>query len=155
MNRTSKIGAWIVGLSSLALLFGRQQLGATVKGVYLNGIITTSLIPLRVVVSLVNKTIGSVLVRSISGSLMSNGLVVASINQPINKRIRANRTVEQSILVDIHSQEALQMILANIQSGDVNNLALDFVGEVVVGEQWPVGIKFNKVFTWQDIQQML
>ena len=42
-----------------------------------------------------------------------------------------------------------------MQSGDINNLSFDFVGEVVVGEQWPVGIKFNKLFTWQDIKRMV
>lgn len=150
-----KIGAWFLALSGFVLFFSRQKLSAVVKGVYLNGGITATLIPLRVVVDLINKTIGTVFVRGISGALISDGFVVASVNQQVNKRIRANRVVEQSIFVDIHNQEALNVILANVQTGDVNNLALEFIGEVVVGEQWPVGIKFNKIFTWQDIRKIL
>ena len=95
------------------------------------------------------------LVRSISGALISNGVTVATINQAVNKRMPSKTTVEQSILIDIHSEEALQVLSANIQSGDINNLSFEFIGEIVVGEQWPVGVKFNKVFTWQEIQQML
>lgn len=155
MSDMKKIGAWFLALGGFVLFFSRQKLSAVVKGVYLNGGITATLIPLRVVVDLVNKTIGTVFVRGISGALISDGFVVASVNQQVNKRIRANRVVEQSIFVDIHNQEALNVILANIQTGDVNNLALEFIGEVVVGEQWPVGIKFNKIFTWQDIRKIL
>lgn len=155
MSDMKKIGAWFLALGGFVLFFSHQKLSAVVKGVYLNGGITATLIPLRVVVDLINKTIGTVFVRGISGALISNGLVVASVNQQVNKRIRANRVVEQSIFVDIHNQEALNVILANIQTGDVNNLALEFIGEVVVGEQWPVGIKFNKIFTWQDIRKIL
>ena len=156
MNRLQKIGTWILGGVAALSLFGRQQLALGVSGVYLNGLITTQMIPLRVVVWIANKTIiGRVLVRSISGVLLCNGQTVASISQLINKRISANSYIEQDVLVDLHAQESLQALFANIQTGNINNLAFELVGEVVVGEQWPIGIKFNRVFTWEEVQQML
>ena len=155
MNGLQKIGSWLLaGVAALAV-FGRQKLSFGIKGVYLNGLITQQSIPLRVVVWIANKTIGRLLVRSISGSLICEGRVVASIAQKINKRISPNSYVEQNILIDLHNQEALQALFSNIQSGDINNLAFELIGEVVVGEQWPVGLKFNRVFTWAEIQQML
>ena len=59
------------------------------------------------------------------------------------------------ILINLHNQESLQALFSNIQSGDINNLAFELIGEVVVGEQWPIGFKFNRVFTWSEIRQML
>lgn len=155
MNKLQKIGGWILGGVVALALFSRQKLSFGVRGVYLNGIITPQMIPLRVVAWIANNTIGSVLVRSLSGVLICEGQTVASIAQPINKRIAPNSYIEQSIFIDLYNQEALQALFANIQSGDINNLAFELIGEVVVGEQWPVGLKFNRVFTWSEIQQML
>lgn len=152
---SKSIGKWLLGLGAIVAFLSRQKITFGVKGIYLNGVITPYLIPLKVVVYLANKTIGKLLVRSVSGILVSDGKVIAKIDQAINKRIRANSYIEQSLLVDINTQETLQAWYSNIQSGDVNNLSFELIGEVVVGEQWPVSIKFNKVFTWQDIQQML
>lgn len=155
MNNLQKIGSWLLGGVVALAVLGRQKLDFGVKGVYLNGLITNQNIPLRVAIWIANKTIASVLVRSLSGVLYCDGQTVASIAQPINKRIPANKFVEQDILVDLHNQEALKALFANVQSGSINNLAFELVGEVVVGEQWPVGIKFNRVFTWNDIKQMV
>ena len=155
MNKLQKIGGWILGGVVALALFSRQKLSFGVRGVYLNGIITPQMIPLRVVAWIANNTIGSVLVRSLSGVLVCECQTVASIAQSINKRIAPNSYIEQSIFVDLHNQEALHALFANVQSGDINNLAFELIGEVVVGEQWPVGLKFNRVFTWSEIQQML
>lgn len=156
MNRLQKIGGLILGSVAALTFLGRQRLALGVRGVYLYGAITTQMIPLRVVVWIANKTvIGSVLVRSLSGVLLCNGQTVATISQLINKRIASNGCIEQNVLVDLYAQESLQALFTNIQSGNVNNLAFELVGEVIVGEQWPVGIKFNRVFTWEEIQQMV
>lgn len=156
MNKLQKIGGWILGGVAALAFLGSQKLSLGIRGVYLNGLITSQMIPLRVVVWIANKTvIGSVLVRSLSGVLMCNGQTVASISQLINKRIPSNSYVEQSIMVDLHNQEALQALFANIESGDINNLAFELVGEIVVGEQWPIGIKFNRVFTYAEIKQIV
>lgn len=156
MNKLQKTGGWILGGVAALAFLGSQKLSLGIRGVYLNGLITSQMIPLRVVVWIANKTvIGSVLVRSLSGVLMCNGQTVASISQLINKRIPSNSYVEQSIMVDLHNQEALQALFANIESGDINNLAFELVGEIVVGEQWPIGIKFNRVFTYAEIKQMV
>lgn len=151
----NSIGKLLIGLGAIMAFVSRQRLTFGVKGIFLNGIITPNLIPLKVVVYIANKTIGRLLVRKISGVLVSDGKIVARIDQPINKRIRSNSYIEQALLVDIHTQETLQALFANVQSGDVNNLSFELIGNVVVGEQWPVDIKFNKVFTWKDIQQIL
>lgn len=155
MNSLQKIGGWLLGGVTALAIFGRQKLSFGIKGVELNGLITQQIIPLRVVVWIANKTIGRLLVRSISGSLICEGHVVGSIAQTINKRIAANSYVEQDILIDLHNQEALQALFSNIQTGDINNLAFELVGEVIVGEQWPVGFKFNRIFTWAEIRQMI
>lgn len=155
MNSLQKIGGLLLGGVVALAVLGRQKLGFGVKGVYLNGIISAQMIPLRVVVWIANKTIASVLVRSLSGVLYCEGQTVASIAQPINKRIPSNQYVEQDIFVDLHNQETLRALFSNVQSGSIDNLAFELVGEVVVGEQWPVGIKFNRVFTWSEIKQMV
>lgn len=155
MTKLQKIGGWLLG-GVIALGFvGRQNLSFGVRSIRLNGLITTQLIPLRISVWIANNTIGSVFVRSVSGALVSNGHTVATIAQPINKRIRSNSYVEQDILLDLHNQEALSVLFENVQSGNVNNLSFELVGEVVVGEQFPIGIKFNRIFTWSEIQQMV
>ena len=155
MNRLQKIGSWLLGGVAALALLGKQQISFGIRRVTLNGLITTSIIPLNVVVWIANKTIARLLVRSVSGVLLCNGETVASISQLINKRIPANSYVEQGIFVDLHNQEALRALFANVQSGDISNLAFEFIGEVVVGEQWPVGVKFNRVFTWEEIKQTL
>lgn len=155
MNRLQKIGGWILGGALAVALFTRQKIAYGVEAVYLNGVITPNLIPLKVVGWLVNSTIAGVLVRSISGVLVCNGQVVASISQLVNKRIRSNSFVKQDLNVDIYFQESLAALWENIQTGDVTSLSFELVGEVVVGEQWPVGLKFNRVFTWNEIQKML
>lgn len=156
MSSNSNIGKWLIGIGAVLAFISRQKLSIAVKGVYLNGMVTSDRIPLRVDVLLMNKTIASVLIRSISGALISSdGMTVATINQAINRRVPANRTIVQSLLVDIHNKETLQALMANIQGGNINSLSFEFIGEVVCGEQWPVSIKFNKVFTWQEIQQMI
>ena len=155
MNRLQKIGSYIIGGVTAIAFFGRQKISYGIKGIYLNGLITTEIIPLRIVGWLGNSTIASVLVRSISGVLVCNGYKIATIYQPINKRIRSNSFVEQSFAIDIHNQEALAALFENVNSGSVDNLAFDVIGEIVVGEQWPVSFKFNKLFTWKDIQGAL
>lgn len=155
MSKLQKIGLWILGGVGALALLGKQQISFGIKSVYLNGLFTTQMIPLNVVVWIKNNTIGRLLIRSVSGALVCNGEIVATVAQAINKRIPANSYVEQSILVDLHNQEALRALFANMQSGDINNLAFEFIGEVVVGEQWPVGVKFNRVFTWAEISRSL
>lgn len=155
MSKLQKIGLWILGGVGAFALFGKQQISFGIKSVSLNGLFTTQIIPLNVVVWIKNNTIGRLLVRSVSGALVCNGETVATVAQAINKRIPAKSYVEQSILVDLHNQEALRALFSNMQSGDINNLAFEFIGEVVVGEQWPVGIKFNRVFTWAEISRSL
>ena len=49
----------------------------------------------------------------------------------------------------------MSALFQNVMSGDINNLAFELIGSILVGEQWPIELKFNKVFTWKEIQQML
>lgn len=155
MNSLQKIGSLILGGIVAIALFGRQKLSFGIKEVQLGGIITTQIIPLRLVSWISNSTIASVLVRSLSGVLVCNGQPVASISQIINKRIASNSYVEQYIYVNIHNQQAISALFENVQSGNVNNLAFELIGDVTIGEQWPIKLRFNRVFTWSDIQQML
>ena len=155
MNGLQKIGVGILGGAGILALFGKQKLTFGVNGVYLAGVITPEIIPLRVSVWIANKTIASVLVRSLSGVLMCNGQVVATINQLVNKRIKSKSYIEQNVFIDLHNQEALTALFENIGGGDISNLAFELVGEVVVGKQWPVGFKFNRIFTWDEIREMI
>lgn len=155
MNSLQKIGSVLLGGAVALMFFGRQKLSFGIKRVALSGVITTQLIPLKVIVYIANKTIASLLVRSLSGVVVCNGETLATVAQPINRRISANSYIEQNINIDLHITETLRALIANIQTGDINNLSFELIGEVVVGEQWPIGIKFNRVFTWAEIQQML
>lgn len=155
MNSLQKIGSFLFGGALALMFFGKQKINFGIKAIRLNGVITQQLIPLKVIAYIANKTIGSVLVRSLSGVIVSNGETLATIAQPINRRIAMNSYVEQAIAVDLHVSESLRALMANIKTGDVNNLSFELIGEVVIGEQWPIGIKFNKVFTWAEIQQMV
>ena len=58
MNKLQKIGGWILGGVAALALLGRQQLSFGVRGVYLNGLVTSQIIPLRVALWIANKTIG-------------------------------------------------------------------------------------------------
>lgn len=153
--KKDKLGKILLGIGAAIAFVGSQRFTFGVKGVYLAGVVTPQLIPLRVVVYLVNKTIGKLMVRSISGELVCEGQRVATINQKVNKRISSGRYIEQGLLVDIHIQESLQALFSNIQSGDITSLSFVFEGKIYVGEQYPVGIRFKKLFTWKDIQKMV
>lgn len=156
MSNSSKIGKLLIGAGAAIAFLSRQKITVGVKGVYLNGLVSESSIPLRVVVYISNRTIlGSLLIRSISGVLVSSGRTVATIDQIVNRRIGAGKYIEHSLLININGVEAMQAIWANIQSGNIQSLAFDLMGEIVVGEQWPVPIRFKKLFTYNEIQQML
>lgn len=155
MSNSRKIGAWLLGLGSAVWFIGKQKISFGVKSVSLNGMITPTLLPLRVVIYLMNKTIGTVLIRSVNAQLVSDGNVIASISQNINRRIPSNSYIEQPIAIDVHLQDTMQALIANIRSGDVNNLSFDLIGEAIVGEQFQVPIKFQTLFTWDDIKDMI
>lgn len=155
MNKFQKIGALILGGVAAFAVLGRQRLTFGVRDIQLAGIITPEIIPLRLVTWIANDTFGSVLVRKLSGSIIYGGNVVATVNQVINKRISSNSYIEQYVYVDLHNQAALAALFDNIGTGDINNLAFEMIGEVTVGEQWPVTLDFNRVFTWEDIQKSL
>lgn len=148
-------GALLLGGSLTWMFIKNQAIRVGVRDISLNGMISQSIIPLRVGVWILNKTFGTVLIRSISCQLVSNDLVVATISQAINKRIPSNSYIEQNIFVDINSNESLSTLLANIQSGDVTSTSFRLVGEVVVGEKFTVSVPIDKFFTWEDINQLL
>lgn len=155
MSRMRKIGLWVIGgIASIAFVC-RQRISFGLKDVYLAGYITNQLIPIRATLWIKNDTIGGVLVRNLTGNLLCNGEVVATINQPINKRLYSGYYVEQTVVINIQSDAALSSLLKNINSGDISNLAFEFVGQVIVGEQFPFAYKFNRVFTWSEIQGAL
>lgn len=156
MSDTRTIGKLLIGAGAAVAFLSRQKLIVGVKGVYLNGLVTDKLIPLNVVVYISNKTIlGSMLIRSISGVLRCEGRTIATIDQLVNRRIPAGKYIEHVLQININGSESLQALWSNIQGGNVNTLAFDLLGEVVIGEQWPIPIKFNKLFTWNEIQQMV
>lgn len=154
-NKIQNIGAAILGGSLLWMFIKRQSVRVGVRSISLAGIVTPSVIPLRVALYLINDTIGSLLVRTLSCQLISNGMVVASINQSINKRIPSKSSVNQDVYVNIHNQAALSSLFANVQTGDVTNTSFTLIGEIVVGERYPLTLKINKIFTWEDIKQLL
>lgn len=148
-------GALLSGGALAWLFLKRQTVRVGVRGIYLNGLVSQSTIPLRVAIYLINDTIGSILIRSISCQLISNGLVVATISQNVNKRIAAHSCIDQDIFLTINNREALASLFENIQSGDISNISFTLDGEVVVGEKYPVGVKVNRFFTFEDIKQLL
>ena len=154
-NKMQNIGAAILGGSLLWMFIKRQSVRVGVRSISLSGLITPNIIPLRVALYLINDTIGSLLIRTLSCQLVSNGMVVATIDQTINKRIAAKSSIEQDVFVDIHNQAALSSLFANIQTGDVTSTSFTLVGEVVVGERYPLSIKIDKLFTWEDIKKMI
>lgn len=154
-SKIQNIGAALLGGSLLWMFIMRQSVRVGVRGISLNGLMTLDVIPLRVAIYLINDSIGSILVRSINCQLVSNGLVVASISQNLNKRIPSHGSVEQDLFVDIHNQAALSSFFANVQTGDVTSTSFTLVGEVVIGEHYPLSIKINKLFTWEEIKNML
>lgn len=149
------IGAFLFGGSLLCMFLMRQSVRVGVRSISLNGLVTSSIIPLRVAIYLINDSIGSVLIRSINCQLVSNGLVVASISQDLNKRIPSHATIEQDLFVDIHNQAALNSLFTNMQSGDVTSTSFTLIGDVVIGERYPLSIKVNKLFTWEEIKAIL
>ena len=154
-NKIQNIGAAILSGAFIWMFIKRQSVRVGVRSVSLSGMITQNIIPLRVALYLINDTIGSILIRSISCQLVSNGLVVADISQNINKRIAAKSMVDQDIYIDIHNQAVLSSLFTDLQGGDITNTSFTLVGDIVVGERYPFTIKINKLFTWEDIRRLL
>ena len=155
MSNIRKIASWVLGIGSAVWFISKQKLSFGVKSVHLGGMITPTLLPLKVIIYLMNGTIGTVLVRKINAQLISDGNVVASIDQKVNRRIRSNTYIEQPIFIDIHLQGTTQALIDNIKTGDVSNLSFDLVGEILVGERFQVPIKFQMLFTWDEIKDMI
>ena len=154
-SNKNKFVKWLIAAGATLAIFARQNITLGVKQVFLSGIATTDVIPLKVVVLLSNNTIVRFLIRSIHIQIVSNGIVVTEISQTINRRIPSMATVQQTLSCNVYNREVINAILANVQSGDINNLSFELVGDVVIGEQWPISVGFSSLFTWDDIKTMI
>ena len=95
-----------------------------------------------------NPLLVDVLVNDISGNVYIMGVHVATINYPVNQRIRSFATSMFDIQFEAYADKLGEALWANIQTGDPHTLLVTFDGYVTIkGIQIPV----KKDFTYDDI----
>lgn len=95
-----------------------------------------------------NPLLVSVLVNEIVGDVYIMGIKVATINQPLNQRIYANKASRFNLLFDVYPNELTQALWANIQTGDIHTMLFRFDGYAVVKN---IKIPIDREFTFDEI----
>lgn len=90
----------------------------------------------------------SVTLNKIVGTLYIMGIPVAKINQQINTKIFANSDTPVRLLTDIFWQGVSSSIRANILTGNIRTLTIQFVGKVTVSG---IGVDVEKTLLYDDL----
>lgn len=134
-------GLWLVGkwtLNNIAVNFDKLHFYG----------IDANTIKLQASLLIQNPLPVSVLVNELYGDVYIMGIQSGALSTIINQRIHANSISEFRINIDIFRETIGEAIWANIMTGDVRTLLVEFQGYIVVeGKQLPV----KKTMTYEDL----
>lgn len=149
----------IISLVACSVLFVQrlksniEKLAVTIKSVRLQRVNFASELSADILFNIlfVNPTILGVYLQSIQGDIYVNGVSVGYINNTYNYHVKGNATHLLEVVAHIDAAHSAEAIITNIESGNVNNGNLQFVGSVVVGSLFPITVKINKVLSYGDL----
>lgn len=95
-----------------------------------------------------NPLLISVLVNDIIGDVYIMDIHCATVNYPLNQRIRALGDSRIRVNFDAYPAQLGEALFANIATGDIRTLLFRFNGYVTVGG---IRIKVDKSFTFNDV----
>lgn len=95
-----------------------------------------------------NPLLIDILVNDVQGNVYIMNTHVATVNYPINQRIRSFATTGFKIVFDAYTEQLSEAILQNIMTGDPRTLLVTFDGYVTIKG---VRVPIRKEFTYEEI----
>lgn len=152
MKSAVKIGL-AAGLLYYTVLRGASALFVGVRGYMLKGIdVATGMITLQINFVINNPLWVGIRLRSIDGEIFIQGVKCGVIDMRYDYYMSGRRSHNIPVLVTVDTSNLGQAVLANISTGNINTLTVDFDGGVTVGKSDLVRIPLKKTLDWEDIQ---
>ena len=150
MSDWAKIGLGI-GALWLAFRIAAKGLVVGVSKVLLKGIdLSQGVAQVQLNVSVRNPLPVGVKVKDITGSVYANGVQIGYVNTVFDYLLGGERTHILPVIVNLTAQGMGEALWKNIQTGDVNNLVLDFDGQLHV-TKLNIAVPIELSFKWRDL----
>ncbi len=150
MSDWAKIGLGI-GALWLAFRIAAKGLVVGVSKVLLKGIdVSQGVAQVQLNVSVRNPLPIGVKVKDITGSVYANGVQIGYVNTVFDYLLGGERTHILPVVVNLTAQGMGEALWKNIQTGDINNLILDFDGRLHV-TKLNIAVPVELSFKWRDL----
>lgn len=150
MSDWAKIGLGI-GALWLAFRIAAKGLVVGVSKVLLKGIdLSQGVAQVQLNVSVRNPLPVGVKVKDITGSVYANGVQIGYVNTVFDYLLGGERTHILPVVVNLTAQGMGEALWKNIQTGDINNLVLDFDGQLHV-TKLNIAVPVELSFKWRDL----
>lgn len=150
MSDWAKIGLGI-GALWLAFRIAAKGLVVGVSKVLLKGIdISQGVAQVQLNVSVRNPLPVGVKVKDITGSVYANGVQIGYVNTVFDYLLGGERTHILPVIVNLTADGMGQALWNNIQTGNINNLVLDFDGQLYV-TKLNIAVPVELSFKWRDL----
>lgn len=150
MSDWAKIGLGI-GALWLAFRIAAKGLVVGVSKVLLKGIdISQGVAQVQLNVSVRNPLPVGVKVKDITGSVYANGVQIGYVNTVFDYLLGGERTHILPVIVNLTADGMGQALWNNIQTGNINNLVLDFDGQLHV-TKLNIAVPVELSFKWRDL----
>lgn len=118
--------------------------------------LSSSTLGMTLYFDITNPLLLGVTLREISGELTATNygnepVVIGTVYNRYNYYIRGNARHIIRAEVKINTKSVVQQLLANIKSGDVNNLLINYKGTLKFGSTTEIPIPINKNMTLQEL----
>lgn len=150
MSDWAKIGLGI-GALWLAFRIAAKGLVVGVSKVLLKGIdISQGVAQVQLNVSVRNPLPVGVKVKDITGNVYANGVQIGYVNTVFDYLLGGERTHILPVIVNLTADGMGQALWNNIQTGNINNLVLDFDGQLHV-TKLNIAVPVELSFKWRDL----
>lgn len=150
MSDWAKIGLGI-GALWLAFRIAAKGLVVGVSKVLLKGIdLSQGVAQVQLNVSVRNPLPVGVKVKDITGSVYANGVQIGYVNTVFDYLLGGERTHILPVVVNLTAQGMGEALWKNIQTGNINNLILDFNGQLHV-TKLNIAVPVELSFKWRDL----
>lgn len=150
MSDWAKIGLGI-GALWLAFRIAAKGLVVGVSKVLLKGIdLSQGIAQVQLNVSVRNPLPVGVKVKDITGSVYANGVQIGYVNTVFDYLLGGERTHILPVIVNLAADGMGQALWNNIQTGNINNLILDFDGQLHV-TKLNIAVPVELSFKWRDL----
>lgn len=150
MNSWAKIGLGL-GAAYLAYRMAIKELVVGVQKVSLYGLnLEKGIAAIQLNVEMYNPLPVGVTVRDIVGKVYASGVQIGTVNTTLNYFLGGERRHILPVIVNLYASGMGEALWKNIQTGNVNNLIIDFDGKVRA-TKLNIGVPLDLSFNWKDI----